>query len=369
MPESERFPASTLSFRGSLPVLNEVSDQSLVDDLKTIEQKMDSLNELHSSVLTDEDRKAIRAACKSVRLVRERHELKVRKIQVEKEVINAVNVVVKEFGRQYKKVSTDAQKLKLGYDSGVDELVGAVSGLVKLERAVGDFVFDFEPITVDARANPVGELSFVSKTKASVFDPRLMRDCLGKIVKARHAIDFESIDSDSLIAALKNYPEDATDPIEVVRENLLKEVRKALSPVKAINRGGDDVYEELSQGFNAQLYFSLLRDSSLGDGVYCVDQPEDQISQRAIKDVAIGEFREIAESRQVLLITHNPQFLVNLDVDNVIFVGKEGSSLSVKSGALEYECADYKMLDIVAENVDGGLDAIRKRMKRYEKAN
>ena len=41
----------------------------------------------------------------------------------------------------------------------------------------------------------------------------------------------------------------------------------------------------------------------------------------------------------------------------------------VQSGALEYECEDYKILDIVAKNIDGGLDSIQKRWKRYEKVN
>lgn len=71
----------------------------------------------------------------------------------------------------------------------------------------------------------------------------------------------------------------------------------------------------------------------------------------------------------MILITHNPQFIVNLDVDNVIFIGKSEDKLSILSGALEYECADYNMLDIVAENIEGGLDTIQRRMKRYEKAN
>ena len=43
--------------------------------------------------------------------------------------------------------------------------------------------------------------------------------------------------------------------------------------------------------------------------------------------------------------------------------------LMVQSGALEYECEDYKILDIVAKNIDGGLDSIQKRWKRYEKVN
>ena len=78
--------------------------------------------------------------------------------------------------------------------------------------------------------------------------------------------------------SIKNYPDDSADPIEVMRKKMSDEVEKLLAPVKSIIRDGDDVFEELSQGFNAQLYFSLLRDETLGDGIYFVDQPEDQMS-------------------------------------------------------------------------------------------
>jgi hypothetical protein len=60
---------------------------------------------------------------------------------------------------------------------------------------------------------------------------------------------------------------------------------------------------------------------------------------------------------------------VNLDVDNVIFIGKKDGSLFIQSGALEYECDEYRMLQVVADNIEGGLETIQKRMKRYEKAS
>ncbi|MEG2747151.1 MAG: hypothetical protein RR934_07765, partial [Gordonibacter sp.] len=323
-PEGKQLPATTLSFQGSIPSQDDQPYQRLIDDLKTIERKMESLGDLHTSVLTDADSKAIEIARDQISEVRKRHEGTVLKIQTEKKIANALSTVIQTLGREYKKISTDTQKHRAAYASATDELSTAIAGLVKIERTVGDFDFEFEPIEIVPKINPVGWLSFIAKTQADVINPAVMRECLTHILKARHTIDFKTADRGGLIDALKNYPEDADDPIEVVRQNMDKEIAKILRPVKSINRDEDDVYEELSQGFNAQMYFSLLRDAALGDGIYLVDQPEDQISQKAIKEVVINEFREIAESRQVLLITHNPQFLVNLDVDNVIFIGKSG---------------------------------------------
>ena len=72
------------------------------------------------------------------------------------------------------------------------------------------------------------------------------------------------------------------------------------------------------------------------------------------------------ETWQIIMVTHNPQFIVNLDVDNVIFLSKQ-NEISIQSGALEYENDKYSILNIVADNIDGGIYTIQKRVKRYEK--
>jgi hypothetical protein len=97
------------------------------------------------------------------------------------------------------------------------------------------------------------------------------------------------------------------------------------------------------------------------------NQPEDNISQSAIRYYLLDRFKTMGENRQVIMVSHNPQFIVNLDVDNLVFLSKKDSTFSVQSGALEYTCPEYSILDIVAQNIDGGLESIRKRWKRYEK--
>ncbi|MBR3320651.1 MAG: hypothetical protein IKG04_01740, partial [Exiguobacterium sp.] len=199
--------------------------------------------------------------------------------------------------------------------------------------------------------------------------PKLLSSLIDGLIGRHKSIDTLTSNYESVIDAINNYPDGEEDPLSVLTTRFESALDAKLQPAKAIIREGDDVYNELSQGYNAQMYFALMADSSVGDGIYIVDQPEDQISQKAIKETVLREFRDIASSRQVILITHNPQFIVNLDVDNVIYIGKKDGSLCIRSGALEYECDEYSMLDTVAENIEGGLDTIQRRMKRYEKAS
>ena len=128
-----------------------------------------------------------------------------------------------------------------------------------------------------------------------------------------------------------------------------------------------DKTQELSSGFNAKIYFDLLSYESERKGIYIIDQPEDNISQKAIREYLLARFKMMGENRQVVIVTHNPQFIVNLDVDNVIYLGKNSDGYEVLSGALEYKDSQYNMLDIISNHIEGGLDTLKRRWKRYEK--
>ena len=93
------------------------------------------------------------------------------------------------------------------------------------------------------------------------------------------------------------------------------------------------------------------------------------ISQAKISKTTIPDFKRVSGSRQVILVTHNPQFVVNLDADNVIYISKSsnGKRLSIQSGALEYKDETVDILNIVENNLDGGEESLKKRWRRYEK--
>lgn len=60
--------------------------------------------------------------------------------------------------------------------------------------------------------------------------------------------------------------------------------------------------------------------------------------------------------------------VVNLDVDNVIYLNKVNNKLDIKYGALEYD-EDYSILVLIKDNLDDGYAAIEGRLKKYDKDN
>ena len=103
--------------------------------------------------------------------------------------------------------------------------------------------------------------------------------------------------------------------------------------------------------------------------VLIVDQPEDNISNNNISRKLISYFNSIRDERQIIFVTHNPLLVVNLDADNIIFVNNDNGELRAQNGCLEYEDEHTNILELIAENMDGGKETIEKRLKVYGKNN
>ena len=170
-----------------------------------------------------------------------------------------------------------------------------------------------------------------------------------------------------LAEALKGFTKAPSEALADLKVRVNERIEEDFAPKFTITQAGTDRTQELSAGFNAKIYFDLLSYESSHAGMYIIDQPEDNISQKSIREYLLDRFKIMGENRQVLIVTHNPQFIVNLDVDNVIYLGREDDGLVVQSGALEYRDEEYNILDIISNHVEGGLETLKRRWKRYEK--
>lgn len=101
--------------------------------------------------------------------------------------------------------------------------------------------------------------------------------------------------------------------------------------------------------------------------ILIIDQPEDNIWNYKINEELIEYFNGLRDKKQIIFITHNPLLVVNLDVDNVIYLEKKNNIINSISGCLEDE--ENNILDIVADKMDGGKDTIQRRLKMYGKSN
>lgn len=118
-------------------------------------------------------------------------------------------------------------------------------------------------------------------------------------------------------------------------------------------------------GEMALSYYRYKTNAQTGVPVFVADQPEDNISNKRIQMYLTGYFNSLRYRAQVILVTHNPLLVVNQDVDNVIVLksSKDGMA-DVSFGCLESQ-ENGSVLEDIAEIMDGGKEAIQKRVKVY----
>lgn len=98
-----------------------------------------------------------------------------------------------------------------------------------------------------------------------------------------------------------------------------------------------------------------------------IDQPEENLDPKSVFDELVPHFREACRRRQVIIITHNANLVVNTDADQVIVASSErrdGAGLptvSYRSGSLENPDIRKAVCDIL----EGGERAFRDRERRY----
>lgn len=296
------------------------------------------------------------------RLVYERDDVKTR----------AVKGAASEERRVLSKRKTDEQKAIDDYSATLDDVSGKSANAVLLAAKRCNRKLEYA-VPVDIRVpNPMGKFIFVSELTSGSTDISYCNEVFGEVFnKPKLSLLLNGIQSETeltteeIAAAVTGEKPSMATCYDQIRNKLHAVVDRITERRKITNKSiGIDA--EPSPGLYGTLYFDLLAEEDTKSGVYIIDQPEDQISQVAIKEHVLGAFKRMSANRQILMITHNPLFVVNLDVDNVIVLARgQDGEIDVKSGALEYECDDYKVLDLVAKTVEGGAEVVRKRLKRY----
>lgn len=93
-----------------------------------------------------------------------------------------------------------------------------------------------------------------------------------------------------------------------------------------------------------------------------IDQPEDNIDNETIYTKLTKWFRKLKSKRQVIVVTHDANIVINADAENVIVANKNDNDLFDYSyGALEYGT----ILDRISIILDGGVEAVERRLKKY----
>ena len=148
-----------------------------------------------------------------------------------------------------------------------------------------------------------------------------------------------------------------------------------------ISYQGDEL-RQMSEGKTAFVILKMLLDFSKNEYPILIDQPEDDLDNRAIFEELVKYLRAKKLNRQIILVTHNPNVVVGADAEEIIVANQEGIGNSnpenikfaYKCGVLEnsFKTGNSEILlscgirEHVCELLEGGNKAFRLREKKYQ---
>jgi hypothetical protein len=105
-----------------------------------------------------------------------------------------------------------------------------------------------------------------------------------------------------------------------------------------------------------------------------IDQPDDNLDNLSVYPSLVEYFRRRKKSRQIIIITHNPNLVVNTDAEQVVvadFDGSRSPKIKYRSGALEDAdpAGDSGIRGDVCKILEGGTEAFQRRERKYELQN
>lgn len=338
--------------------------QSFIDKISTIIIEIQELLKIEMKL---EDSEYLNEVLERFKKMKKNYEKDKKIISSENKKIDKVSIIIKDIEQEHNVTVSDVQKMRTEFNSKTEDTIKDFIKLTLDRQKLDIFTPKIEEQEIEIESRLISDYEFISKLNIDCINDVYFNDLISEVLKKDESIDWATITENDLKEKCNQNKIDTSIPIlESIRTILTNKISEDFKEGRSIILNGDDKFKELSSGMNAKIYFDLVAYEDKKSGIYIIDQPEDNISQSSIKTL-LTRFKIMALYRQIIIVTHNPQFIVNLDIDNLIFLSKDDNNLKIQSGALEYECEEYKILDIVANNIDGGLDTIKKRWKRYEK--
>ena len=100
---------------------------------------------------------------------------------------------------------------------------------------------------------------------------------------------------------------------------------------------------------------------SYGEEPIILDQPEDDLDNRLIYDLIVQQLRAIKRQRQVIVVTHNANIVVNGDAELVIPLAARGGESQLDGpGCLQ----ERSVRDSICNIMEGGREALELRYRR-----
>lgn len=127
-------------------------------------------------------------------------------------------------------------------------------------------------------------------------------------------------------------------------------------------RGDGHGFRPLEQGSPGQKTAAILAFLlAHGDEPILLDQPEDDLDNELIYELIVRQLRANKSRRQVVIVTHNPNIVINGDAELIIVMGSAAGQCRVlRRGSLQSPEVRASVCDVM----EGGREALERRYRR-----
>jgi len=119
--------------------------------------------------------------------------------------------------------------------------------------------------------------------------------------------------------------------------------------------------ENLSMGERGTLFLRIKLATAAFSLPFIFDQPEDDLDNEFIQNFLVRLFKKLKKYRQIIVVTHNANIVVNSNAEQVIIAKNDDESLLYISGGLEEPLIRTRICEIL----EGGEIAFQKRARKY----
>jgi len=111
------------------------------------------------------------------------------------------------------------------------------------------------------------------------------------------------------------------------------------------------------------LYLAL---DDADDRPLIIDQPEENLDPKSVFDELVALFIQAKQKRQVIMVTHNANLVINTDADQII-IAEAGPHLHGALPPITYTAGgleEAKIREAVCDILEGGEAAFQERARR-----
>lgn len=239
----------------------------------------------------------------------------------------------------------------------ISDYVGATKKFYTLREKISRINYTFNTSTVESMGH---KLHIQNKFK---FDQQTMLSSLDKYLKfnIRRLAD---VTPENLFSSnFKERPrvESYEDLAQKIHSDLLSSNTKSYSIISKDGRN----FNELSPGWKTAIILDLILGYKKDNAPIIIDQPEDNLAISYINKDLVETIKSVKERKQIILVSHNATIPMMADAQNIILCRNENNKIVIRSAPVESVIDGKPVLEIIAEQTDGGKSSIKKRVKKY----